>query len=45
MRAATGELKLVERLNEWIAADLKNGKFNDIYKKFHGSPLPPEMLN
>jgi polar amino acid transport system substrate-binding protein len=40
-----GEPKLIEHLNEWISANLKNGKLNDIYKKFHGSPLPPEMLN
>jgi polar amino acid transport system substrate-binding protein len=40
-----GEPKLIEHLNEWIAANLKNGKLNDIYKKFHGSSLPPEMLN
>jgi polar amino acid transport system substrate-binding protein len=39
-----GEPKLLEHLNEWIAVNLKNGKLNDIYKKFHGSPLPAEML-
>lgn len=38
-----GEPKMIEKLNEWIAANLKNGKLNEIYKKFHGSELPPEM--
>jgi polar amino acid transport system substrate-binding protein len=45
MCAGTGEPKLIERLSVWIAANLKNGKLDDIYKKFHGSSLPPEMLN
>ena len=34
----------MERLNQWISVNLKNGKLNDIYQKFHGSPLPAEML-
>lgn len=38
-----GEPELVEKLNEWIATNLKNGKLNEIYKKFHGSELPAEM--
>ena len=38
-----GEPALTEKLNEWISTNLKNGKLNDIYKKFHGSELPPEM--
>lgn len=38
-----GETKMVEKLNEWIATNLKNGKLNAIYKKFHGSELPAEM--
>jgi polar amino acid transport system substrate-binding protein len=38
-----GEQALVEKLNEWIATNLKNGKLNEIYKKFHGSELPQEM--
>ena len=32
-----GEPRLVEKLNEWITDNLKNGKLNEIYKKFHGS--------
>jgi len=38
-----GEEALVQKLNEWIATNLKNGKLNAIYKKFHGSELPEEM--
>jgi polar amino acid transport system substrate-binding protein len=38
-----GEPKMIEKLNEWIATNLKNGKLNEIYKKFHGSELPAAM--
>lgn len=38
-----GEPRLIEKLNEWISTNLKNGKLNEIYKKFHGSELPQEM--
>ena len=38
-----GEPKLVEKLNAWIGENLKNGKLNAIYKKFHGSELPENM--
>ena len=38
-----GEPRLTEKLNEWISTNLKNGKLNDIYKKFHGSELPADM--
>jgi polar amino acid transport system substrate-binding protein len=38
-----GEPKLVEKLNAWISDNLKNGKLNAIYKKFHGSELPANM--
>lgn len=39
-----GEPELLEKLNEWISANLKNGKLNDIYQKYHGTPLPAEIL-
>jgi polar amino acid transport system substrate-binding protein len=39
-----GEPKLLERLNEWISANLKNGKLNAIYKKYYNAELPAEML-
>ena len=38
-----GEPRLVEKLNEWIATNLRNGKLNEIYKKFHGTELPANM--
>jgi polar amino acid transport system substrate-binding protein len=38
-----GEPRLLAKLNEWIAANLKNGKLNAIYKKYHGAELPAEM--
>ncbi|SIT35625.1 Periplasmic component of amino acid ABC-type transporter/signal transduction system [Paraburkholderia ribeironis] len=38
-----GEPQLLARLNGWIDANLKNGKLNTIYKKYHGNDLPPQM--
>ncbi|CAM5204534.1 Polar amino acid transport system substrate-binding protein OS=Bosea thiooxidans OX=53254 GN=SAMN05660750_00713 PE=4 SV=1 [Bosea thiooxidans] len=38
-----GEPKLLEKLDAWIGQNLKNGKLNAIYKKFHGTELPAEM--
>ncbi len=38
-----GEPRLIEKLNEWIATNLKNGRLNAIYKQFHGSELPEAM--
>jgi polar amino acid transport system substrate-binding protein len=32
-------------LNEWIHTNLRNGKLNDIYKKYNGAGLPAEMLS
>jgi polar amino acid transport system substrate-binding protein len=43
MGVRQGEPRLVEKLNEWITANLKNGKLNAIYEKFHGTALPPAM--
>ncbi|MGB3291328.1 MAG: transporter substrate-binding domain-containing protein [Burkholderiaceae bacterium] len=40
-----GEPQLKAKVNEWVAKNLKNGKLNDIYKKyFIGQSLPEEML-
>lgn len=36
--------ELLAKVNEWVSANLKNGKLNDIYEKFHGTPLPASML-
>jgi polar amino acid transport system substrate-binding protein len=38
-----GEPKLLAKLNDWIAMNLKNGKLNAIYKKYHGNDLSPQM--
>lgn len=38
------EPELMEKLNEWVAENLRNGRLNEIYQKYHGSPLPDEML-
>ena len=38
-----GEPKLLEKLDAWIGQNLKNGKLNAIYKKFHGTDLPAAM--
>ncbi|SJZ86155.1 polar amino acid transport system substrate-binding protein [Enhydrobacter aerosaccus] len=35
-----GETRLLEEVNKWILANLKNGHLNEIYKKYHGSDLP-----
>jgi polar amino acid transport system substrate-binding protein len=39
------EPELLAKINEWVAANLKNGKLNEIYQKYHGTPLPEEILN
>ncbi|KMO35381.1 amino acid ABC transporter [Methylobacterium variabile] len=43
MGVRKGEARFVEALNAWIVTNLKNGKLNAIYKKYHGADLPPEM--
>lgn len=32
-------------VNEWVHANLRNGKLDAIYKKYNGVGLPAEMLN
>lgn len=39
------EPELLAKVNEWVAANLKNGSLNTIYEKYHGTPLPPEIVN
>ena len=39
------EPELKAKLDEWIATNLKNGKLNAIYEKYHGEPIPAEILN
>ncbi|MDB5857227.1 MAG: Amino acid transporter [Ramlibacter sp.] len=40
-----GEPRLLAKLNEWVAANLKNGKLNTIYKKYYHVDLPATMTN
>lgn len=37
--------ELKEKLNAWIETNIKNGKLNAIYEKYHGEPIPQEILN
>jgi len=39
------EARLLEEVNNWIAVNLKNGKLDAIYKKYHGNGLPDVILN
>ena len=38
-----GETALLQKVNEWVKASLKNGKLNEIYKKYHGNDLPDDI--
>ncbi|VVE26804.1 amino acid ABC transporter [Pandoraea pneumonica] len=35
--------RLKEWINEWVKTNLKNGKLNAIYKKYHGRDLPDSV--
>lgn len=39
-----GEDKLRLAVNEWVHTNLRNGKLNEIYKRYNGTELPAEML-
>jgi polar amino acid transport system substrate-binding protein len=39
------EKRLLEEVDRWIATNLKNGKLDAIYKKYHGNGLPDVILN
>ena len=39
------EKRLLEEVDKWIATNLKNGKLDAIYKKYHGNGLPDVILN
>ena len=39
------ETRLLEEVNKWVAAKLKNGKLNAIYKKYFGNDLPDVIVN
>lgn len=38
------ETRLLEEVNKWILTNLKNGKLDAIYKKYHGNGLPDVIL-
>jgi len=38
-----GEERLLQKVNEWVDANIKNGKLNAIYKKYYGTELPENM--
>lgn len=38
-----GETALMEKVNAWIDTNIRNGKLNAIYKKYHGAELPEHM--
>lgn len=38
-----GEPELLAKLNEWVLANLANGKLNEIYKKYYHVDLPASM--
>ena len=39
-----GDDALRKWLDAWVTANLKNGKLNEIYKKYHGNSLPASMM-
>src|SRR5262245_35190656 len=39
------EKRLLEEVNKWIATNLKNGRLDAIYRKYHGNGLPESILN
>ena len=38
------EKRLLDEVNAWIAANLKNGRLNDLNKKYFGDNLPDPRL-
>ncbi|EIM29922.1 transporter substrate-binding domain-containing protein [Microvirga lotononidis] len=38
------EPKLAAKLNDWVSANLKNGKLVEIYNRYHGVKIDPEKL-
>jgi polar amino acid transport system substrate-binding protein len=39
-----GETRLLQTVSDWVTTNLKNGKLNEIYKKYHGNDLPDVIL-
>lgn len=42
LRKSDGRLK--EKMNAYVKAGLKDGKLNQIYQKYHGVPLPDDIV-
>jgi polar amino acid transport system substrate-binding protein len=40
-----GEPKLKDWIDAWVVTNMKNGKLNAIYKKFHGRDLPASVTS
>lgn len=38
-----GDTRLKEKLDAWVRENLRNGKLNAIYRKYHGADLSPEV--
>lgn len=39
------EPALKAKIDDWVRANLKNGELNTIYKQFHGTDLPAEVIS
>jgi polar amino acid transport system substrate-binding protein len=39
-----GETRVLQTVNDWVKTNLKNGKLNAIYKKYHGNDLPDVIV-
>jgi polar amino acid transport system substrate-binding protein len=39
------EPKLMAWVNDWVRTNMKNGKLNEIFKKYHGADIPESVVN
>ena len=39
-----GETRLLQTVSDWVKTNLKNGRLNEIYKKYHGNDLPEVIV-
>ena len=39
------EPKLMAWVNDWVRINMKNGKLNEIFKKYHGADIPESVVN
>lgn len=39
-----GEPRLLAWVNDWVRANHRNGKLNEIFKKYHGAEIPADVL-